>query len=87
MTKGDRLIDAITSGKLLTFEMFNGQPVPVWSPGAAEQLEALCYQVPKEYGDLMFSVDRYLESLTDDEKLEDGAMLLRFCYKMLKDLP
>lgn len=87
MTKGDRLIDAIIEGKLFTVEVFNGKPLVVWSPGAAEQLEALCYQVPKGYADLLFSVDRYLENLTDDERLEDGAMLLRFCLKMLKELP
>jgi len=87
MTKGDRLIDAITAGKLLTFEMFNGQPVPVWSPGAAEQLEAICYQVPKEYPDLLLAVDRHLENLTDDERLEDCALLLHHCFKMLKELP
>ena len=87
MTKGDRIIDAIIEGKLFTTEVFNGKAITVWSPGAAEQLEAICYQVPKEYPDLLLAVDRHLEGLTDDEKLEDGAMLLRFCLKMLKELP
>lgn len=87
MTKGDRIIDAIIQGKLFTTEVFNGKAITVWSPGAAEQLEAICYQVPKEYPDLLLAVDRHLEGLTDDEKLEDGAMLLRFCLKMLKELP
>lgn len=87
MTKGDRIIDAIIEGKLFTTEVFNGKAITVWSPGAAEQLEAICYQVPKEYPDLLLAVDRHLEGLTDDEKLEDGALLLHHCFKMLKELP
>lgn len=87
MTKGDRIIDAIIEGKLFTTEVFNGETITVWSSGAAEQLEAICYQVPKEYPDLLLAVDRHLEGLTDDEKLEDGALLLHHCFKMLKELP
>lgn len=87
MTKGDRIIDAIIEGKLFTTEVFNGKAITVWSPGAAEQLEAICYQVPKEYPDLLLAVDRHLENLTDDERLEDCALLLHHCFKMLKELP
>ena len=90
MTRGNRIIDLISAGHLIEGECLKCKShdiVLTWSSSAPEQLEAEVTKMPKDYADLLFSVDRYLENLTDDEKLEDGAMLLRFCLKMLKELP
>ncbi len=90
MTRGNRIIDLVSGGRLIEGECLKCKShdiVLTWSSSAPEQLEAEVAKMPKDYADLLFSVDRYLESLTDDEKLDDGAMLLQFCYKMLKELP
>lgn len=38
---GDKLLEAITSCKLFSIEVINGNMLIVWSSGAAEQLEAM----------------------------------------------
>lgn len=87
MTKGDRIIDAIIEGKLFTTEVFNGKAITVWSPGAAEQLEAICYQVPKDYVALLYALDRKLSGMSEDERRSDTGILLFASLKMLKELP
>jgi hypothetical protein len=90
MTKGDRIIDAVTKEKLLSFECLScgsHNVVPTWTANAPEHLEAITTQVPKEYSPLLFAVDQHLGSLTDEQRRETTAMLLAFSFKMLKELP